>query len=315
MKKRLIIGSLILFATIAGARWAYTQPPAKEKTAEIPAAEKPFWASAQAFADAYAKRDAVAIGELFTEDAEFFDEFGVRTEGRKQIVEMYREVFKSSPEALIDEIMIERIRSLSKNVTLEEGYVVASESAGGPKFRNRYVAMHTLGEDGVWRINTLKDYPRAPGGRREQLAQLEWMLGEWVDQNAASISHTTCMWSDDENFLIRKFNIQTFDGQEFRGEQRIGWDAAANKIRSWTFDAQGGFLNGIWTRDGNTWIVNTEGVNAEGLKVVGTSVYTMVDSEMIRWQNSQMIVGDEVRPSGRTVTMVRRPPAPKLGSK
>ncbi|MFM2093255.1 MAG: hypothetical protein RIS70_379, partial [Planctomycetota bacterium] len=37
--------------------------------------------------------------------------------------------------------------------------------------------------------------------------------------------------------------------------------------------------------------------------------------EMIRWQNSQMIVGDEVRPAGRTVTMVRRPPAPKLGSK
>ncbi|MFM2094387.1 MAG: hypothetical protein RIS70_1511, partial [Planctomycetota bacterium] len=67
MKKRLIIGSLFLIATIAGARWAYTQPPAKEKekekAAEIPAAEKPFWASAQAFTDAYAKRDADAIGE------------------------------------------------------------------------------------------------------------------------------------------------------------------------------------------------------------------------------------------------------------
>lgn len=315
MRNRWFFVCLMATATVAGARWAHTQQPTNEKVAEIPAAEKPFWASAQAFADAYAKRDAEAIGELFTEDAEFLDEFGERTEGRKNIVQMYREVFKSSPNARIEEINIDRIRAISKNVTLEEGHVLASDAPGGASFRNRYVAMHTLGEDGKWRINTLKDFPRAPTGRREQLAQLAWMVGDWVDQNNASVSHTTCNWSDDGNYLIRQFVIQTYDGREFRGEQRIGWDAAANKIRSWTFDAEGGFLNGTWTRDGDDWIVNTDGVNAEGLKVNGTAVYTMVDAEMIRWQNRQMIVGDQVQPSGRTVTMVRRPPAPKLGGK
>ena len=37
-------------------------------TPAIPAREQPFWDSAQAFVDAYANRDAVAIGNMFTED-------------------------------------------------------------------------------------------------------------------------------------------------------------------------------------------------------------------------------------------------------
>ena len=105
--------------------------------------------------DAYAKRDAVAIGQLFTPDAEFYDEFGELTVGRESIVAMFQDVFETSPEALVDEIQIERIRPLSQMVVLEEGFVSTSESASGPRHRSRYVALHTKGNDGTWRINTL----------------------------------------------------------------------------------------------------------------------------------------------------------------
>ncbi len=285
------------------------------KKFEIPADEKPFWDSAQAFVDAYAKRDAASIGQMFTEGAEFFDEFGQRTVGREAIVAMFEQVFAESGEALVDEIQIERVRKVSDDVTLEEGYVVASDTADGPRHRSRYVALHVRGDDGKWRINTLKDYPREDGARHEHLAQLSWLLGEWVNQDGQSVVHTECRWSDDGNYLLRSFTIQRFDGREMNGVQRIGWDPAIKKLRSWTFDSEGGFFDGFWTRHDNEWRVATSGVTAEGEKTTGLAVYTAVDAEMITWQHQNLIVGDEVRDNGVLVTMVRRPPAPKEESK
>lgn len=287
-----------------------TQPPAEAEKFEIPDEEKPFWESAQAFLDAYAKRDAKAIGELFTEDAEFLDEFGVRTEGRENIVAMFQEVFDNAPEAIIEEINIRRVRRIADNVALEEGVVVARDEANGPRYTGRYVALHRKEDDGKWRINTLKDFPREGGERREQLAQLEWLTGDWVNEDSDAVVHTTCGWSNDGNYLLRRFTVQTFDGREMSGVQRIGWDPERQKLRSWTFDSEGGFLNGLWTRQGDQWLLTTVGVTAEGKSVTGTAVYTLIDSEMIRWQYRDLIVGDDVRGDSPPVTMVRRPPEP-----
>jgi hypothetical protein len=171
--------------------------------------------------------------------------------------------------------------------------------------------MHVKGDDGRWRINTLKDYPREGGPRREQLAQLSWLLGEWVNQDGQSVVHTECRWSDDGNFLLRSFAVQTYDGREMNGVQRIGWDPSIEKLRSWTFDSDGGFFDGLWTRHDNQWRVATSGVTAEGKKVTGMAVYTAVDDEMITWRHEHLIVGDEVRDDSPVVTMVRRPPEPK----
>ena len=48
------------------------------------------------------------------------------------------------------------------------------------------------------------------------------------------------------------------------GSQRIGWDPLAKKIHSWVFDSEGGLAEGVWTRDGNRWIVKLSGVTRDG---------------------------------------------------
>jgi uncharacterized protein (TIGR02246 family) len=304
-----IVAFVLMFATApSGAQ----EKPAAEKAADqIPTEEKPFWDSAQSFVDAYAKRDSAAIGLLFTEDAEFYDEFGELTEGRDAISAMFQDVFDAAADALIDEIRIERVRRITDAVALEEGVVVSSESADSPRYQSRYVALHTKGKDGTWRINTLKDYPRENVSRRDQLQQLAWLVGEWVNEDSNTVVHTRCDWSADGNYLLRDFTVQTQDGREMNGTQRIGWDPALKKLRSWTFDSEGGFFSGLWTRDGNRWLLTSAGVAADGRTVTATSVYTFVDREMITWQCRSLIVGGEVRSDSDPVTMVQRPPAPQ----
>ena len=44
----------------------------------------------------------------------------------------------------------------------------------------------------------------------------------------------------------------------------VFWDPALKKLRSWTFDSEGGFFNGLWTKDGNQWLLTSAGVKADG---------------------------------------------------
>lgn len=276
---------------------------------------KPFLASAQAFVDAYAKRDAAAIGNMFTADAEFLDEFGELTQGREAIIAVFDSVFRNSQTATIDEIVIERIRKITDRVVMEEGVVLAAESTDHVRTQSRYVALHTLEADGKWRINSLKNLPASTVGRKEQLEQLSWLTGNWVNEDDNSVVHTTCNWSEDGNYLLRRFNVQTRDGKEMSGVQRIGWDPARKKIRSWTFDSHGGFFSGLWTKHGKEWLLTSAGVTASGETVTATTAYTLHDAEMVTWQYRSMIVAGNVQEDMEPITMVKRPPPPLRSAK
>ena len=290
---------------------ALTPKPSIEVTKE----HKPFLASAQAFVDAYAKRDATAIGNMFTEDAEFLDEFGELSQGREAIIAVFESVFRDSQTATIDEILIERIRKITDRVVMEEGVVLAAESTDHVRTQSRYVALHTLEADGKWRINSLKNLPSSTVGRKEQLEQLSWLTGDWVNEDDNSVVHTTCNWSEDGNYLLRRFNVQTRDGKEMSGVQRIGWDPARKKIRSWTFDSHGGFFSGLWTKHGKEWLLTSAGVTASGETVTATTAYTLHDAEMVTWQYRSMIVAGNVQENLEPITMVKRPPPPLRSTK
>ena len=329
MKHNTLLASLALcsvFLTFSHSATGQSAPqappivdtPAETRNSTIVVADehKPFLASAQIFVDAYTKRDAAAIGAMFTADAEFLDEFGQRTQGREAIIALFANVFQTSQEASIHEIAIEHLRKITDRVVMEEGVVFTSESSNHVRTQSRYVALHTLEKDGKWRINSLKNLPSASVSRQEHLMQLAWLVGDWVNEDSESVVHTTCNWSEDGNYLLRRFSVRTRDGKEMNGVQRIGWDPARKIIRSWTFDSHGGFFNGLWTKlSEKQWLINSAGITDSGDTITATSIYTIHDPEMVTWQYRSLIVAGDVRENTEPITMVKRPPAPNRSAK
>lgn len=281
-----------------------------EPAAAIPPEEQPFWDSAKAFVNAYARRDADAIGEMFTEDAEFRDEFGVKTVGREAIVQLFEDVFANSPEALIEQIDIQNIRYINPDVALEEGVVYTTDTLDEPVYSSRYVALHVKGLDDVWRINTLKDYPREPLDKNEHLDQLEWLIGEWVNEETNELVETSCEWSEDGNYLLRRYQVETTAGEVMKGVQRIGWDPLRKQLRSWQFDSEGGFSESDWRRNENQWVVTSQGATSEGEPLQALSVYTVVDQERVIWQITSLVIGNEIMPEKESVVLMRKSPEP-----
>ena len=93
---------------------------------------------------------------------------------------------------------------------------------------------------------------------------------------------------------------------DLEGTQIVGWDPAAGTIRSWMFDSDGGFGEGVWSKKGNSWIVKFSQVLPDGRKASATNIYTIVDDNTFTWKSVGREVDGEFLPNVDEFKMVRK---------
>jgi hypothetical protein len=143
-------------------------------------------------------------------------------------------------------------------------------------------------------------------GAASPLEELDWMVGEWIDDGEDSTITTKCSWTKNRKFLKRSFKVKIDEEVTLEGDQFVGWDPIAGQIRSWTFDSEGGIGQGRWIQDGNRWLVKVSFVLADGARASALNVYTHVDADTIRWQSTNREIAGELQPSIPEVTVVRQ---------
>jgi uncharacterized protein (TIGR02246 family) len=261
------------------------------------------------FAKAYNASDAEAAAKLFTADAEIVDEDGLSVQGRAQLQEIFAGIFRDHPKTNM-KIETESIRFIAPTVATEDGMNTVVHTPGESPVRSRYALIYVK-QEGKWLIGSARDFSDEPLTAEEQLKQLDWMVGEWYDESPESLIVTNYHWADDHKFLVGDFQVQIKGRPAMSGTHRIGWDSMKQQIRSWVFDTEGGFAQGVWTPDENRWIVKMTGVNREGKTASATNVTTMVNKDRMTWQSRDRIVGGEVQPDIDEIPIVRKPPQPK----
>lgn len=266
-------------------------------------------ATAESYLKAFRDRDAKAVAEHFTPDAEYIDEHGNVYEGRDEIEKLLAACFERSPE--IDmELEIGTIRFLSPEVALEDGALTVSYGNDREPVDTQYTAIHVK-RDGKWQMASVRE--KTPKERRQhrlQLNQLSWLEGEWIDQDRDSTVFFVCAPIDNGNFLLREFALIVDGDPAISGSQRIGWDPLTGKLRTWIFDSEGGYGEGFWYRDDDRWILKTIGVTADGEMASSTSIYKKVNDHTMTWQCVDHEVGGERYPDSDVITIVRRADAP-----
>lgn len=323
------LGAVMCGLTIAAVCLAQKDPPAKTvKPAAAPvqpAKSQPAAAAPQASADekaihqliddvekAYNAADAKAVAALFTDDAELVDSDGNVTHGRTAIEELFMAAFEARPGAKMS-IEVDSIRSIGPGLVVEDGTTTVTVSPGEPPERSRYTVVHTK-QDGQWRMASARDITPIAPSNVERLQQLEWLIGEWVDESPEAVVTSTYRWSDDGNFIINEFSAKFAGRPLMSGTQRFGWDPLANQIRSWVFDSTGGFGEGLWTRDGDRWIIKLRNVTSDGQVGSATNVLTRIDQDRWGWQSHDRMVGGELTPEIEQVIVVRKPPQPEAAA-
>jgi uncharacterized protein (TIGR02246 family) len=260
------------------------------------------------FAKAYNGGDAKAIAALFLPEGEIVNEQGDVSQGREAIERVFGEVFKAHAKSEI-KVSIQSLRFLGPSVAMEDGVTTVIHEPGQPAERSRYTVVHVK-QDGAWRMASARDLPDEAASAEEELKQLQWLIGDWVDESPSAMVVTSYRWGEGRRSLLSEFKVQIGGRPEMTGTQRIAWDPLLKKVRSWTFDSAGGFAEGVWTRDGDQWTVKSTGITPDGKPASATNVVTRTAKDRMTLRSRDRVVGGEKTPDIEEIPIVRKPPKP-----
>lgn len=312
---------LIFFFGLAGlavGQKAESKPseskPAEPQEQSAPAETPEHLAIRKAAADVIAAANARDLGKLvasFTEDAEIFDDEGGIHRGRAKIKETFAAFIKDFPDA-VTTLDVQAVQIVCSDVGVVQALKSTECKAGRAKAGHQTTLVFRKTE-GKWQVASVREFADDPDPTpADKLKDMEWLVGDWVDESPDVEVDASVQWDEGRNFIIGKYTIKRKGQKLLVTDQRIGWDPVQQKIRSWFFTTDGGFGEGVWTRSGDRWVVKITGTSGDGQSNSATFTYTMMSKDRYQWRATDRVVGDDVD-EDREVVIVRK--APKPGSK
>lgn len=268
-------------------------------------------ANAEKYVEAYNRRDSKTMASMWSPDAVYTDATtGEGVVGRDAIAKQIDHVFAGSEDAKL-KISCDSVEFVSPNVAVEKGTAEVSYSKS-PTEKSEYTAV-SVKRDGKWLLDRVTDIEiddkpaEPPPSNYEHLKELEWMIGDWIDQDENIVIETDCDWTKNRNYITRSFAMMVNDQIDKSGMQIVGWDPVNKKIHSWVFDSDGAYSEGDWTRKGDKWIVDQKGTIPDGGKTTATNIFKKVDDNSFTWQSINRTVDGEVQPNIEEVLITRKP--------
>ena len=260
--------------------------------------------SAKAFVEAFHKGDAKAVAAFWTPDGDYVDEHGRLVKGRKAIEDSFAELFAEN-KGLKLRIDVASVRFPAPDLAIEDGTSTVFAPDGSAPSRARYSNV-LIKKDGQWLLSSMREAAYTDPSNHEFLHGLDWMIGEWMDESAERpVGHVSFEWAPGENLIVATRTVDYKDASLDNGMQMIGWDPVSKQIRSWSFEADGGFGESIWTKDGAKWMVKTKATAADGSAVTATNIITPVDAKTVTWQSKERTAGGKPLPDTKEIKMKR----------
>jgi uncharacterized protein (TIGR02246 family) len=253
-------------------------------------------ANDRAYEAAYAKADVKALADFFAEDADYTTEEGRTFSGRAEIEGAIKAGLMANRGSKLA-IAVDAVRVLTPETVVEKGSTTIT-SKGGEANSSLYTAIHVK-KDGKWKISQLIESPMPVVTPADRLAELAWLVGQWEesDKNNDLTIRSLYSWARGGNFLTRNITVKKGDDVTMEGWQIIGWDPIAERLRSWTFDNEGGYAEGFFTRDGDRWMLRETGVTPDGTRTSGDNTITKLSADRLTWESNNRTLDGDPQPS------------------
>ena len=257
--------------------------------------KKAIMANDRAYEAAYAKGDLKAMTDFFADDAQYTSDDGRIYDGRAAIEGSIKAALEAGKGAKLA-INLDSVRLLSPDVVMEKGSTTVT-AKNGETSGAQYAAVYVK-KDGKWKISQLIETPLADPSPHDQLSQLGWLVGNWeeADKSDDLTVDSQYLWAKSGNFITRNVTVKRGGDITMEGWQVIGWDPLANCIRSWTFDDEGGFSEGRWSRDGERWLLRETGVTPAGDRTAADNTFTRVSDDRLNWESNNRTLNGDPQP-------------------
>jgi uncharacterized protein (TIGR02246 family) len=257
----------------------------------------------ESYQTAFNRHDARGVAEHWSDEGVYEHQEGVQARGRDQIYGVFKKMFADDPRMQL-KLSITSLRAVTRDVAIEDGKAEVIPG-NGPSIHSTYTAVNVK-RNGQWYVDTVRETENAgPVSHQDKLADLAWMIGEWVSEGDGATLRSKCEWTKNRSFIARSFTLHVKDRFEISGTQVIGYDAATGKIKCWTFDSEGGVAEGNWVRNGNSWSCKMAASLPDGRKGSAVHVLTYVNDNTFKWRSVGREVAGEILPNVDEFSVVR----------
>jgi ketosteroid isomerase-like protein len=248
-------------------------------------------AAASAYRASLAKGDMDAVRDAWTADGDIVDGWGNLLSAKEASSIGGGTKAAARPEFRVGET---RLRFVTPDVALEDGSVDAILPGTKLPIEGWFTAVWVR-QGGGWKLAGVRESERPVAPTADMLEDLDWMVGRWVlvTEGAAAGEATPSMemtvrWDAGRTFLVReaKLTSREADGEPsvVEMEQRIGWDPAVGRIRSWSFSTDGSRGEATWFRDGDSWVVRGSAVLPDGKQMNSANIYSYDGDAKCVWR-------------------------------
>jgi uncharacterized protein (TIGR02246 family) len=294
--------SILLISTTLTVMVLAAVAPAQEN--QSTEAETTSQAQAEAYVAAFNKGDATALAAMYAEDAQHRSDNCAVVIGRAAILENLTQYFAENNETKL-EVQIESARFLTPDVLLEKGFATVKDETTG------YVCIYVK-KDGAWLISELNKTILPPAdAAAAPLDDLGWLVGIWEDNSSDVTVTSTVDWTSNHHFLRQSVTITREGEDPIEATEVIGYDPVAGELRSWVFDSDGGFGEGKWTREGNTWMNSFAATAPDGSTSSAQHIITFVDNDTYTWESVNRQRDGEVLPNLDKIEVIRTSASPE----
>lgn len=290
---------------------AFAQAPAAGAGAAAPAgaSDAAIKERLGGFLKAYNSRNAAGLSDYFTDDATLIDIDGQVVRGKQAIGAQFAAGFAQSSKYVL-ESTIESIRYITPDVAQLEGTSTLTAPNEAPII-NRFVTL-VAKKDNAWKLAEIRDLPVPPEDilPADRLKELEWMIGDWVDQKGDLKIHSVVKWGENKAYLTRTTTVAEGTDNSYSSLMVLCFDPQSGQIRSWLFDSEGGRGEASWTHvTDDQWVLRATGCLSNGLPNSATQIVKIVGADAISTSSIDRIIGGEVAADIDEIMMVRKAPA------
>jgi uncharacterized protein (TIGR02246 family) len=199
----------------------------------------------------------------------------------------------------------ESIELISPNVVVERGTATVTREKTDV-VQSSYSVVYVKSA-GKWLIDRVTDEEIVvQHSNYQHLKDLEWLVGEWVDEGDGTAIEVACRWTKNRNYISRTYTVSSHGDVESTGLQIIGWDPKAKQIRSWLFDSDGGFIKGTWARREDRWVVQAVATLPDGGSGSFTSIFRPTEEGTYTWEKINRVLDGQLLPNVDEIVVRRK---------
>lgn len=276
-----------------------------ERSAPVQQDQQAIQEISEGFVDAFNKKDAEKLITFWIQDAHY-DNLSRQESisGKPALKDYFENLFQTRGNSALS-LTINDINIEKSGKAIERGvatFIYPNQATEQNTFKAEYIR-----ENGSWKLDRITLFGMQPvSSQISHLAEFDWLVGSWTDQDEKIDSSSTYSWSRNKNFLFQYFKMKLEGQDEIEGHQIIAWNPRTKNIHSWIFDSDGGFGESDWTKEGESWFSRVIFILPDGRVATALHVLKKIDPDTYTFASVSREIDGKILPDVGPFTNVRK---------